>query len=68
MIEQGDIAERYMDGSLAKDIEHMLFCNLHWLNTIGETEEVKHRIHNLMLDLFNKGQDRNKKQGPDDSQ
>ena len=57
-IDTDAISEMYMDGRLAKEIEHILVLRLHTLNTIEEIEWLKSRIHGLMENTYNKGLDR----------
>lgn len=50
----------YTDGTIAKEIEHMLVMRLHPLNTIQEVDTLKSRIHHMMMDTYSKGQERDK--------
>ena len=51
-------ANLYMDGSIAKEIEHLLIMRLHEKNTIEEVELLKSRIHQMMMDTYNIAQAR----------
>jgi len=51
--------ELYMDGTIAKEIEHLLVMRLHHLNTILEIELLKQKIHQMMMDNYNYGKARN---------
>ena len=51
-------AGEYMDGTIAREIEHMLVMRLHSLNTIAEIELLKGKIHKMMMDVYNRGQAR----------
>jgi len=46
------IAKQFADGTVAREIEHMLCMHLHELNTIGEAEELKGRIEQLMHSAY----------------
>ncbi len=48
----------YTDGTLACEIEHFLVMWLHELNTVGEIEQLKERIHQMMTDTFGNGEGR----------
>jgi len=52
------IAQGYMDGTFATEIEHFLFLRLHPLNTVEEIEVLKEFIHKQMMNLFNRAQAR----------
>ena len=52
------IAQGYMDGTFAAEIEHFLFLRLHPLNTIEEIEALKELIYKQMMDMFNLAQAR----------
>lgn len=51
-------SELYMDGTIAQEVEHLLVMRLHPLNTIQEIETLKYRIHQMMQQFYEKGQDR----------
>lgn len=51
----------YEDGTVAKEIEHLLIMRLHRLNTIEEVESVKARISLMMCEMFYVGKDREEK-------
>ena len=51
-------AELYMNGIIANEIEHLLVMRLHDKNTINEIEELKYKIHDLMMSAYNKAQER----------
>ena len=50
-------ANLYMDGTIALEIEHLLLMRLHGLNTVDDVEALKNKIHQLMMDMYNKGQE-----------
>lgn len=52
MDEHDPIARQFEDGTVAGKIEHMLCMYLHELNTIGEVEELKGRIEQLIHSAY----------------
>lgn len=46
------IARQFEDGTVAREIEHMLCMYLHDLNTIGEAESLKGRIEHLIHSAY----------------
>ncbi len=61
-MDQEDIfwAEMFMDGTNAKEIEHLLMMKMHPLNTVKEIRQLQEKIHTLMMDMYNRGQAREK--------
>jgi len=54
-------AERYMDGTLYKEIEHLLMSRLHEQNTIVEVTSLVDCFHRMMNDMYCRGQAREEK-------
>ena len=50
--------EMYTDGSVAREIEHLLVMRLHNSNTIQEIEVLKDKIHRIMENAYRLGEAR----------
>lgn len=50
--------ERYIDGTIALEIERLLVSRLHNLNTIEEIETLKLHFHQEMMAVYSIGQER----------
>ena len=48
----------YMNGRVAREIEHLLVMRLHGSNTIREIEALKEDIHSLMENAYRLGEAR----------
>lgn len=60
-MDEDTIEALYEDGTVAKEIEHLLIMRLHRLNTIEEVESVKARISLMMCELYYDGKAREEK-------
>lgn len=65
MDEHDPIAQQFSDGTVAREIEHMLCMYLHGLNTINEIEELKDRIGQLIHSTYLTGVSRQLRQAKD---
>lgn len=50
--------EMYTNGSVAREIEHLLVMRLHGSNTVREIESLKERIHTMMENAYRLGEAR----------
>lgn len=60
-MDEDTIEALYEDGTVAKEIEHLLIMRLHRLNTIEEVESVKARISLMMCEMYYVGKEREEK-------
>lgn len=61
-MDEDTIEELYEDGTVAKEIEHLLIMRLHRLNTVQEVEDLKARISLIMCKMYYVGKKREKKE------